>query len=62
MSSVRDQLKVLAAQHKLPLARLVEEWSERAAIREYLGGMQRSFADQVAIADACAMFGIHKEL
>jgi len=51
--SVQDQLSSLATKHGVPLDRLCEEWSERAAIRQYLGGLSRSAAEDAAIGDAC---------
>jgi len=35
-------------QHKPALHTLVEEWSERAAIAEYCGGLSRADAEQLA--------------
>lgn len=35
-------------QHKAALHELVEEWSERAAIAEYCGGLSREDAEQLA--------------
>lgn len=34
-----------------------EIWSERAAIREYLGGFERAEAERLAVEDACAIVG-----
>lgn len=35
-----------------------ETWSERAAIREYLGGQPRWQAESYAVQDVCVMLGI----
>lgn len=53
-----DQLAAIAAEHNVPLDRLHEEWSERAAIREYLGGMPRNEAELAAVRDACEVLGL----
>jgi hypothetical protein len=35
-----------------------ETWSERAAIREYLGGHPRKVAEHLALVDTCEMLQI----
>ncbi len=55
---VRDQLAAVAVRHGVQLDRLLEEWSERAAIREYLGGMPRARAELAAVRDACEALGL----
>ena len=40
-------------QHKQKLLALVEEWSERAAIAEYCGGLSREDAERLAWACVC---------
>ena len=56
--AVRDQLAAIARQHDMPIEVLHEEWAERAAIREYLGGIARAKAEREAVGDACSMLGI----
>ena len=46
-ASLRD----LADQHGVPVAELVESWSERAACRTYLGGVSVQEAEALAVAD-----------
>jgi hypothetical protein len=41
-------------QHKAELHALVEEWSERAAIAEYCGGLSRPEAERLALGDVLA--------
>jgi hypothetical protein len=57
-----DQLAAISAAHGVPLDRLLEEWSERAAIREYLGGMPRDETELAAIHDACDVLGLPQEM
>ena len=40
------------------LGRVVEEWRERAAIREHVGGMTRLGAEVAAVSDARQMLGL----
>ena len=40
------------------MERVRETWIERAAIREYLGGMPRAQAEMHAIHDTCEALGI----
>lgn len=35
-----------------------ETWSERAAIREYLGGIPRETAERLALRDTCEVLGV----
>lgn len=58
LGTIRDQLEDVARRSGVPIDRVVEEHSERAAIREYLGNMTRDEADQAAIGDTCAMLGL----
>jgi hypothetical protein len=57
-----ERLTAIATEHGVPLDRLLEEWSERAAIREYLGGMPRDEAELAAIRDACDVLGLPQEM
>ena len=56
--AVRDQLAAIALQHGTSIERLHEEWAERAAVREYLGGQPRAKAEREAVRDACEMLGL----
>ena len=57
-AAARDRLAAISAEHAAPLDRLLEEWSERAAIREYIGGMSRAQAELAAVRDACEVLGL----
>jgi hypothetical protein len=52
----KDVFEVLSARLKLPRSIIAEECTERAAIREHLGGMTRIDAERAAISDVQAMF------
>lgn len=51
----------LATRHSLNPERLVEDWVERAAIREYLGGFSRQGSELWAIGDVERQYqiGLH---
>lgn len=51
--TIRQRLSGIARRGGIPLARVTEEHEERAAIREYLGGMSREEAEVAAIDDVC---------
>ena len=55
--TTHQHLQRIARRSHLPLARVVEEHAERAAIREYLGGMSRDEAEIAAIEDTADMLG-----
>lgn len=57
---VYGRLAGLAKRHGVDLARLLEEWAERAAIREYLGEIPRAEAERLAVVDACEALGIQE--
>lgn len=42
------------------MANVKETWAERAAIREYLGGMPRERAEREAVIDTARMLGFQK--
>lgn len=52
----------LARETGQPRARVLEEWGERAAIREYLGNLPRAEAELRAIEDVRDVFGAQKPL
>lgn len=54
--AVADGLEVIAKRAGLLRARVVEEWTERAAIREYVGGAKRADAETDALMDVEAVF------
>jgi len=56
--SLKKQLLDIAKRARVPLERVVEEHSERAAIREYLGGMPRAQANAEAVRDTCDVLGV----
>jgi hypothetical protein len=37
---------------------VTETWNERAAIRQYLGGMPRAQAELLALKDTCEVLGV----
>jgi hypothetical protein len=59
--AVRAQLATIADQLGAPIDRVHEEWAERAAIREYLGGMSRAQAEREAVGDAREILGLPRE-
>lgn len=52
----RDRFELLSEKLAVPRARLIEEWGERAAIREHLGNMSRADAELRAYDDIEALF------
>jgi hypothetical protein len=56
--NLRDRLSEIAFRGRLSFDELAEEHAERAAIREYLGGMPRDEAEDAAVGDACEVFGV----
>lgn len=55
--TIQQKLAGIARRSGLPISRVVEEHAERAAIREYLGGMSREEAEAVAVEDTCDVLG-----
>lgn len=58
---MKDQLSRIARLACVSIAHITEEHSERSAIREYLGGMPRSEAEEAAVRDTCDVFGVTEE-
>lgn len=56
--TVRQRLAGIARRGGIPIARVIEEHEERAAIREYLGGMSRDEAEIAAVEDVCDALGV----
>lgn len=52
MSPLSDAIERLAARYGVPVLEAQEFWAERAAIREYEGGVSREDAEQAALGDA----------
>ncbi len=53
-----ETVRACARRHKLDETDVVEFWTERAAIREYLGGTPRDEAERLAFAvDVIEKFG-----
>lgn len=50
--TIHDQLVAIVTDHGVNPDHLREVWAERAAIREYLGGLERPAAEQAAVGDA----------
>jgi len=48
-----ERLKVISRRAGVPIAQVVEVFTERAAIREYLGEMARPAAEDAALEDTC---------
>jgi hypothetical protein len=55
---VHGRLSAVAKKHGVDLGLLLEEWAERAAIREYLGEIPRAEAERLAVVDACEALGL----
>lgn len=55
-SNYHEQLGELARAADVPVDAVVEEWSERAAAREYMGGVTRDEAEFLAMDDCRARF------
>jgi hypothetical protein len=51
MSPLSNAIESLAARYGVPVLEAQEHWAERAAIREYDGGMSREAAEAAALAD-----------
>jgi hypothetical protein len=58
--TIRQQLQGIAHRGGLSIARVIEEHAERAAIREYLGGMSREEAEAAAVEDTADVLGVPK--
>jgi len=56
--NIRVELGRLAKVAKVSLEHATETWSERAAIREYLGGFPRNIAEGRALVDAARVLGV----
>ena len=57
IAATKACLVTFATARSIPLHEVTEEWTERAAIREYLGGMRhRRNAELHAISDTFAAF------
>jgi hypothetical protein len=59
---VLDAFDMIAAAAGLPKDVVIDEWKERAAIREYLGGFPRAQAEKLALSDAERYFVPQQEL
>ena len=57
---IYGRLAGLARRHGVDLDLLLEEWAERAAIREYLGEIPRTEAERLAVVDACEALGLQE--
>jgi hypothetical protein len=53
----RERIQQLAIAHGEQFDELLEQWSERAAVREFSGGMPRAEAEAGAYDDVVAMLG-----
>jgi hypothetical protein len=56
--TIRQQLSTIARRGNVPLPRVLEEWTERSAIREYLGGLSREDAEREAVHDTAAVLEV----
>lgn len=50
------ELVAIAKQSGVPFERVLEEWNERAAIRQHEGGLPRGGAESCAVDDVRGMF------
>lgn len=57
-SNIRVELGRMAKAAKLSLEHVTETWSERAAVREYLGGYPRNVAESRGLADTANVLGL----
>lgn len=55
-AATADAIEVIAKRAGLLLARVLEEWTERAAIREHVGGARRADAEVDALLDVETFF------
>ena len=51
MIELRAELRALSNRQRIAYAEVVELWMERAAIREFDGGMARADAERAALDD-----------
>lgn len=58
--TIQQKLVGISRRGGIPIARVVEEHSERAAIREYLGNMPREEAEVAALEDTCNVLEVPK--
>ena len=56
--NIRAELARIAKVANLTLEVVRETWSERAAIREYLGGISRNVAESRALVDTAEVLGV----
>jgi hypothetical protein len=56
--TIRQQLAGIARRGVLLLDRVLAEHAERAAIREYLGGLSRDAAEAAAVEDTADVLGV----
>ena len=61
MNFCKLTVRTLARRFGVDEADLVERWSERAAVREYDGGMTREQAETAALADVRAWCNVHRD-
>ena len=51
MGPLSDAIERMAARYGVPVLEAQEYWAERAAIREFEGGMSREAAESAAVGD-----------
>jgi len=56
--TIQQKLAGIAHRGGIPIARVIEEHAERAAIREHLGGLSREEAEAAAVVDTCDVLGV----
>jgi hypothetical protein len=55
-----ERTKSISRRAGVPIAQVVEVFTERAAIREYLGEMSRAAAEAAAEHDTCDMLEVSR--
>jgi hypothetical protein len=62
MSPLSTAIERFAADHGVPVLEAQEFWAERAAIREYDGGLSREAAESAALQDVEVWAKLWKQL
>lgn len=55
-----ERLKAISRRAGVPIAQVIEVFTERAAIREYLGEMARPAAEDAALEDTCDVLEVSR--
>lgn len=55
-----EKLKGISRRAGVPIAQVIEVFTERSAIREYLGEMPRPAAEDAALEDTCDVLEVSR--